>query len=298
MQIPSDKAVVGQQCNLFADPSKELSERLQRIQTSGWVSYPVGERALRLLQDMYDSPPSHRPPCAVLHGETNNGKTTITIKFQKEHMPENGHATEVAFIPVLRVETPPIIETDAFFRQVLWSIGAPMPERGRKGAVMEQAMSLLTKVGTRMLIIDEIHNILAGRSDQRDQYLKTLKYLSNVLKIPIVTVGTLEALRAMQTDGQIANRFEPFLIPRWKPDKDFALFLATLCESMELARKSDFKKVALVKRFHAMSEGLTGEARNLMVRAAKTAITSGREVIDDEILDNTDWARPSDRRKG
>lgn len=244
------------------------------------------------------APPSHRPPCAVLHGDTNNGKTTITIKFQKDHMPETGQAAEVSFIPVLRVETPPIIEIDAFFRQVLWTIRAPLPGKVKKGALMDQAMTLLAKIGTKLLVIDEIHNILAGRSEQRDQYLKTLKYLSNVLKIPIVTVGTLEALRAMQTDGQIANRFEPFFIPRWKPDKDFAVFLATLCESMELEKKSDFKSISFVKRFHAMSEGLTGEARNLMVRAAKTAITSGREVIDDETLDNTDWARPGDRRKG
>ncbi|MBF0185828.1 MAG: TniB family NTP-binding protein [Magnetococcales bacterium] len=297
MHVSPDKRSE-RQAGLFVDTSQERYERLQRIQTSGWIRYPIGEKALNFLQDLYDAPPSHRPLCTLLYGDTNNGKTTITIKFQKDHMPETGLAAEVSFIPVLRVETPPIIEIDALFRQVLWTIGAPMLEKGRKGALMNQAMTLLTKVGTRLLVIDEIHNILAGRSDQRDQYLKTLKYLSNVLKIPIVTVGTLEALRAMQTDDQIGNRFEPFLIPRWKPDKDFSVFLATLCGSMGLEKKNDFNKVALVKRFHAMSEGLTGEARNLMVRAAKTAITSGREVIDDETLDNTDWARPSDRRKG
>ncbi|MBF0185835.1 MAG: hypothetical protein HQM06_15810 [Magnetococcales bacterium] len=38
-----------------------------------------------------------------------------------------------------------------------------MPERSRKGAMMEQAMTLLTKIGTRMLLINEIHN--TGREE-------------------------------------------------------------------------------------------------------------------------------------
>src|SRR2546423_1765777 len=67
----------------------------------------------------------------------------------------------------------------------------------------------------RMLIIDEIHHVLAGSLLQQHNFLNTIKHLSNELQIPIVGVGTREAFNALQTDPQLANRFEPVFLPRW-----------------------------------------------------------------------------------
>ena len=38
--------------------------------------------------------------------------------------------------------------------------------------------------------------------------------LGNDLRMPVVALGTSEALYAMQADPQIASRFEPFALPR------------------------------------------------------------------------------------
>jgi hypothetical protein len=42
-----------------------------------------------------------------------------------------------------------------------------------------------------------------------------LRWLGNELQIPLVALGTAEALRAIQSDDQLANRFSPFPLPLW-----------------------------------------------------------------------------------
>ena len=54
----------------------------------------------------------------------------------------------------------------------------------------------------RALVIDELHNLLAGRSDTRREFLNVLRYLGNQLRIPLVGVGTQEAYLAIRSDEQ------------------------------------------------------------------------------------------------
>ena len=72
-----------------------------------------------------------------------------------------------------------------------------------------KVLHLLHDIQLRVFIIDEIHHILAGHIAKQRHFLNVLKYLGNELKIPLVGVGTIDALRAIQTDPQMVNRFEP-----------------------------------------------------------------------------------------
>ena len=58
--------------------------------------------------------------------------------------------------------------------------------------------------------VDEVHHLLAGTVREQRQSLNQLKFLSNELRMPVIAIGTSEALYAMQADPQIASRFEPF----------------------------------------------------------------------------------------
>ena len=48
-----------------------------------------------------------------------------------------------------------------------------------------------------MLVIDELHNILAGSPARQREFLALLRFLGNELRIPIVGVGTKEAYMAI-----------------------------------------------------------------------------------------------------
>ena len=71
----------------------------------------------------------------------------------------------------------------------------------------------------RMLVLDELHNILAAPTHTRRDVLNLLRFLGNQLRIPLVSVGTREAYLAIRSDDQLENRFEPPVLPRWAPDE-------------------------------------------------------------------------------
>lgn len=68
-----------------------------------------------------------------------------------------------------------------------------------------QVMKVLRAARLCMLIIDEIHHIIAGYITKQRVFLNVLKYLANELQIPLVGVGTADAVRALQTDPQLAE---------------------------------------------------------------------------------------------
>ena len=77
-------------------------------------------------------------------------------------------------------------------------------------------LRLLRAAGVRMLVIDELHNVLGGRGDRRREFLNLIRFLGNELRIPLVGVGTREAYLAIRSDAQLENRFAPFILPRWE----------------------------------------------------------------------------------
>ena len=77
-------------------------------------------------------------------------------------------------------------------------------------------MRMLWATRVNLLIIDEVHNLLAGAQVQQRRMLNLLRWLGNELQIPLVAVGTAEALHAIQSDDQLANRFEPIGLPPWQ----------------------------------------------------------------------------------
>lgn len=77
-----------------------------------------------------------------------------------------------------------------------------------------------------MLIVDEVHHLLAGTYREQRASLNLLKFLANDLRASMVLVGTRDAVIALQTDSQIVSRFTPFEVPRWRESEAFRRLLA------------------------------------------------------------------------
>ena len=75
-------------------------------------------------------------------------------------------------------------------------------------AKQAEAVRVMRATGARLLVIDELHNLLSGTSVHQRQLLNLLRWFGNELQIPLVGVGTAEAMRAIRSDDQLANRFE------------------------------------------------------------------------------------------
>src|SRR5713101_9692288 len=143
---------------------------------------------------------------------------------------------------------PPAPDERLFFGAVLEALGAPDRNHDRLAVKQDMAMRILRATDVRLLVIDEVHNILSGSRAQQRRFLNLLRWLGNELQIPLVAVGTAEALRAIQSDDQLANRFEPFSLPPWRDGKEYRRLLSTLEAVLPLRRASRLADGALAQK--------------------------------------------------
>lgn len=277
--------------------SPTTRERIERIWATCWIDYPAAKQTLAHLERLIIHPKTIRPPCCLIVGDTNHGKTTIIRRFEKLRTPEDSPSDESKRMPVVYVQAPPMADVAGFYANVLRAVGAPFMPTWSRDRKQDLVLRILQSIGTKMLIVDELHNILHGKLDQRGIFLTALKTLTNDLQIPIVGVGTIEVLRVMQSDPQVGNRFESFHLPLWKPDVEFGKFLGRIGRHAGLDDIMFARNVALVKRIHAMSEGLTGEAWKVMCKALEWMDENGHKSLDAEVLSKIDWTEPKDRRR-
>jgi AAA+ superfamily predicted ATPase len=137
-----------------------------------------------------------------------------------------------------------------------------------------------------MLVVDEVHHLLAGSYREQRAALNLLKFLANDLKISIVLVGTDDAMLAIGTDAQTRSRFTPFEIPRWKESDEFRRLLSAFEKVLPLRRASNLAGCSMVRVILAGSDGLTGAVSNILNQAAERAIRDGSESISLEHLEH------------
>ena len=147
-------------------------ERIQRIRADRWIGYPRAVEALNRLETLYAWPNKQRMPNLLLVGPTNNGKSMIIEKFRRTH-PASSDADQ-EHMPVLVVQMPSEPSVIRFYVALLAAMGAPLRPRPRLPEMEQLALALLRKVGVRMLVIDELHNVLAGNSVNRREFLNRL----------------------------------------------------------------------------------------------------------------------------
>jgi hypothetical protein len=152
-------------------------------------------------------------------------------------------------------------------------------------------------VGVRILVIDEIHNVLAGPGEKRREFLNLLRFLGNELHVPLVGVGTREAYLAVRSDDQLENRFEPFILPLWEVGDEARSLLASFAASFPLRRPSLIDTEDMTRYLLARSEGTIGELARLLTAAAVAAVETGEERINHRTLTLADYLGPTERRR-
>ncbi|MCI0391903.1 MAG: TniB family NTP-binding protein [Acidobacteria bacterium] len=271
-------------------------ERINFIRRPRWIGYTKAKQIIAQLENLLTHPKIHRMPNLLLVGETNNGKTMIVNRFHQLHPATDDPNTERFQLPVLVVQAPPVPSETRFYNAILEKLSAPYRASDRVDKKQFQVLKILSRVRIQMMIIDEIHQIVAGKTGKQRQFLNTIKYLGNELQIPIVGVGTYEAFNALQTDPQLANRFEPTVLPRWEQGQEYLRLLSSFERMLPLKRPTHLAEKDLAFKLLVMSEGTIGELSALLARAAMSAIEKKTETITPKLLDGLGWVRPSERK--
>lgn len=274
----------------------DLFEHMQRYFGQRWVSYRVAEEGMDRFRRLLAYPDTNRPPCCLVYGKANAGKSLLCERFMVEANPvDNGHA-EASAKPVIMVQTPDAPRIGSLYSNILDSLGSPIRATMSLDKKRDQILITLRRLKTKVIIIDEIHHILVGSLDQQGQFLNAIKNLTNQLRISIIAVGTEEAHRAIHLDPQFGSRFDPFYLPQWKMGDEYGEFVASLCLSLSF---EGIDAVAIspkfIRRIHTMSDGLTGETREIVCRLIELAETTGRNQLSFDMLGEIRWTSPGDR---
>jgi len=273
---------------------KSDNERLEFLYEDKWIGYPKAKEAISQLEKLLHMPKKLRMPNMLLYGETNNGKSSVIKQFYIKHSIND--KDESLDIPIISVQAPDGPDLSTFYSDILYEMMVPFATTTKKGKKLQQIHHYFEKTGVRMLIVDEIHNILSGTVSKQTEFMNALKNLNNSLQIPIILVGIKDALRATSTNSQIKNRFPPFHLPQWKIDQDYLSLLASMEKLLPLKNASNLaKKKELALEIYNQTNGYIGEIITLITLATEKAIETKSECISLIELKNSGYVKSSEK---
>jgi hypothetical protein len=267
--------------------------RLDFIDQNRWIGYPVASQIIETLRALMEKPSRPRMPNLLIVGEPNNGKTTLVSRFMKLHGEGHIEDDSVPIKPVVTAEAPPSADEKGLYISILERFFAPYRATDSTHKLRYQVVHQFRSCRTRLLIIDEFHSMLTGSAIKQREVMNAIKALCNELAIPVVGVGTREAVRILHTDPQHASRFDVVTLPLWQLDPGFQRLLANFESVLPLKKPSRLSAPELATALHAMSGGNMGDLHRLLDECTKVAITSGKEMIDLEIVQRLKWVKPT-----
>jgi hypothetical protein len=284
--------------------SSKLADKLARIARTKkyWIKYKLGEDTLTLLEDRFSEPRTHRMRNVLIVSDTNNGKSTIAEKFLSRHRSEL-NITSNSAVPVLKIEATEADE-ERFYNKILDAL--PVYSKGLTARVSVKEISVLRAMrdcNVRMLMIDEIHNLLNAPPQKQRTFQRMIKSLGNELMITIVALGTYEAYNAINSDPQLGNRFQPIFLPKWQferladPDEpsEYRQFLAAFEKLLPFDLPSDLGNDPIADKIYSLSEGTIGEATDLLRDAATYAVRNDLPSITLDVILKCGYVAPSRR---
>ncbi|MFX1295807.1 MAG: TniB family NTP-binding protein [Promethearchaeota archaeon] len=215
---------------LFSD----LTTKINWVLKEHFVAY---EKAKKILRDLtiimqQDQKPGNDLFSMLLVGDSGTGKTSIIKCFLNIHQRIIDRGDYSAFPVIHCILSDASHGPKAVYYQILKQFNYPINPNKIKTiglTTLENAcIGCLRDTEVRVLILDEFQHAL-GRSEYDSQaILNSLKKVLLEAGVPLVPVGTEDALKIIARDNQIAKRCRlrsySYLKP-WKYDDNFKRFL-------------------------------------------------------------------------
>lgn len=264
--------------------SKSDEERIIYCKKDHWIGYGSAVKLIEILEDKFLDPPQMRHEGLLIYGDSNNGKTAILKRMYELHKTKLDYVTKdgeaIYEIPIIYFQAPTIPDESRLYSLILDELCVPQKRTDKVVVKANLAKHYLNKLGTKMILIDEIHSALRGNLNKQRTFIDDLKQLSNSLSLTIVLAGTREAYSALSIGAETGSRFPALELPRWNNDRKFKSFVATYERCLPLKEASNMADNAeLINTLFYQSEGLIGKTVNLLKKAAIKAIKSKREYI-------------------
>lgn len=267
------------------------AQRIARIDRDLWIGYGRAQDAHARLERILRSERRMRPDNLLVVGASNNGKTAIARRFHARHVEPEDPEAERSHIPVALIQAPNGPRIAPLLTAIITALGRAPVARRTTAQLRTEAYTAMRDVGLRLLLIDDLHNI---RGSGVGAMLVELREIGSVTGVSLGCFATREIAYVLRQDEQLANRLEPFVLPRWRiDDADYLRLLATFARQLPLWRPSRLTDPDLAARILAIADGLIGGVATVLRRAAAEAVRTEHERIDAAMLDRVGLVAPS-----
>ncbi|MCH2396437.1 MULTISPECIES: TniB family NTP-binding protein [Alphaproteobacteria] len=269
---------------------RDPEQRVAYVRAPRWIGHQVARDAHRRLEELLLRPLSLRTQGLMLVGPYANGKTMIAERFAVEHL----RTSPVQKVWV--VQTREGAGLGHFYAGLLQALRAPFGDCRPHRRQAEQTDHLLASLKPKVLIFDEFHNALRGRTRDIEAVFAFLRRIGRQYDVSPVLIGEVAVYDFVNATSEMASRFDLLAVPRWSYDEAYLTLLDSLEAALPLARPSNLSDEPLARRIFGLSEGLIGEIVAIVTKAAVAAIRSGEERMTPAGIDDLRHVPISQRR--
>ncbi len=248
-----------------------------------FIQHSKYEKLAAKLDELLYAPETNRISSILLVGNSNNGKTEMVLNYieSKEKINED-YEVEA---PIMYVQSPNRASIHELFDSIFMNLSVPYSKSESLVEREQKIKYYFDRFEINMLIIDEIQNALIGSITKQKEFMSGIKNLSNILKKPIVLVGTPTGVSLVHNDHQLKSRFVPIKIKNWEFNKDYLSLLYAIELTLPLKKPSlIYQDTKLAKEILELSDGLIGDIITILFLMAKYAIKNGDEKIKKEMI--------------
>lgn len=226
----------------------------------------------------------------IVSGPWASGKTTAIKQLGKTHeLRINLRYPGQNRIPVVYITTPPKGSPRKLASEFANFPGLPQRPRHNVTDITEAVCQVLTAARTDLVIVDEIHNLNLATSAGEDMS-DHLKYFTEHMPatfiyagINVENSGLFAGLRGRQISARsILTTTGPFPY-----GEEWQSLVATLEAALRLHRHAPDTLAREAKYLHYRTNGGISSLSHLIRQAAISAILTGKERIDRELLEAT-----------
>jgi hypothetical protein len=243
-----------------------------------WLAYPRATGILRELEDIVEYGGSG---IWLLAGPPNNGKTTILDRLLRNYPVSVDRSADRTRIPILGLHAPPRPALGRFLKSALAKTGA-LVFGGDRPTMMSYLATILERIGTRILAVDDAQNVLAGARWEQQEFWAGLRELAERARVSLLLIGTLELFqleRLLPT-----THFLP--LPAWPLDDGFREMIRLV--ERRVSGGGHWDAAVHAATLHRLTEGRLGELIALVTTLRNEAGTWDCRRLEQ-------WIPPSER---
>jgi hypothetical protein len=264
--------------------SLHVPERCAFIMRDRFITHEQIYQIFRYTDMLVNAPRRSRARGLIVAGAPGAGKTALADALIRRYPERPAQQGLAAALPLTRITMTGAKMSSEIYVRTMSALGVPHPERYRGKDAGREVIRFLAQARLRVLIVDEIQDVMNRTPFQLRETLESVKFLMNESGVAIVALGTDEAERAVACDAHLRARFRSMKLSRWTTGPHLANFLSELERCLPLPEPSRLASTGMMRQIVRSTGGTLDAILTLVNTAACLAVEAGEERISPSFL--------------